>query len=204
MSNRIKNVPDGLPDPDIALIKRAMDGNTAAFNELVTLYQTRVASVAYQMVGNYEDARDVSQEVFIKLHKNIHRFNTKMKFFTWLYRLTVNASIDFIRSRKRRQQDSSIDEVSDQYLELPEGESTDNLAEKQELRDIFLSLANKLNEKQRAAFILSDIQGFSADEVADILDCPKTTLRWYLHQARKSIRTEIMQKYPEYWRGKWK
>ncbi len=204
MSNRIKNEGLETVDPDIDLIRRCMDGDVASFNQLVKLYQTRVASVAYQMLGNYEDARDVAQEVFIKLHRNIHRFNPKMKFFTWLYRLTVNASIDFIRSRKRRQMEASIDERPDQYADIPDGTSTIGEVEGNELRDLFLKLANRLNSKQRAAFVLSDIQGLSADEVAEILGCPKTTLRWYLHQARKSIRTEIAENYPEYWRGKWK
>jgi len=171
---------------------------------LVDRYRTRVASIAYQVLGNYEDARDVAQEVFIKLYRGIHGFDPQKKFFTWLYRLTVNAAIDFLRAKKRRSYEHSLDERPDQYLNIPNPDldSVTYDYEKQELRDVFINLARKLNPKQQAAFILCDLQGFTADEVAEILECPKVTLRWYLHEARKKIRTTIAKEHPEYWRGK--
>lgn len=191
-------------NPDADLIERTQEGDEAAFQELVQRYRTRVASIAYQVLGNYEDARDVAQEVFIKLYRGIKGFDPRKKFFTWLYRLTVNASIDFLRAKKRRSHEHSIDERPDQYLEIPnpDFESISYDFERKELREIFIKLAKQLNPKQQAAFVLCDLQGFTADEVAEILDCPKVTLRWYLHEARKRIRTAIAKDHPEYWRGK--
>jgi len=191
-------------NPDADLIEKCQQGNDQAFQQLVDRYRTRVASIAYQVLGDYEDARDVAQEVFIKLYRGIHGFDPQKKFFTWLYRLTVNAAIDFLRAKKRRSYEHSLDERPDQYLNIPNPglDSVTSDFEKQELREIFVNLAKKLNPKQQAAFILCDLQGFTADEVAEILECPKVTLRWYLHEARKKIRTMIAKEHPEYWRGK--
>jgi RNA polymerase sigma-70 factor (ECF subfamily) len=191
-------------NPDADLIERSQAGDQAAFKELVERYQTRVASIAYQVLGNYEDARDVAQKVFIKLYRGIGGFDPHKKFFTWLYRLTVNAAIDFLRAKKRRSLENSLDERPDQYLNIPEseGDVTSLELERRELRTLFIDLAETLNPKQRAAFLLCDLQGFTADEVAEILECPKVTLRWYLHEARKKVRSSISKNHPEYWRGR--
>ena len=191
-------------NPDADLIALSQLGDEKAFKELVERYQTRVASISYKVLGNYEDARDVSQEVFFKLYRGIKSFDPKKKFFTWLYRLTINASIDFLRSKRRRSYECSFEERPDQYqnIPIPEYNSVTFDTERKELRQIFVKLAEKLNPKQRAAFVLCDLQGFTADEVAEILDCPKVTLRWYLHEARKRIRIAIAKNHPEYMRGK--
>lgn len=191
-------------NPDADLIELCQNGDDRAFEELVARYRTRVASIAYQVLGNYEDARDVAQEVFIKLYKGIGGFDPNKKFFTWLYRLTVNAAIDFLRSKKRRSREHSLDENPDQYYNIPspDAESVTSGFEREELRQLFYKLAEDLNPKQQAAFILCDLQGFSADEVAEILDCPKVTLRWYLHEARKRIRVAVLEQHPEYFRGR--
>jgi len=142
--------------------------------------------------------------VFIKLYKGIAGFDPDKKFFTWLYRLTVNAAIDYLRSKRRRSREHSLDEKPDAYDNIPnpDHESVALDFERQELRQLFFKLANELNSKQQAAFILCDLQGFTSDEVAEILACPKVTLRWYLHEARKRIRQAIAEQHPEYFRGK--
>jgi len=194
--------PDLNPDAD--LIASCQAGDEKAFQELVHRYQTRVASIAYKVLGNYEDARDVAQDVFYKLYRGIKSFDPRKKFFTWLYRLTVNASIDFLRAKRRRSYESSLEERPEQYqsIPIPEQSSVAFEIERRELRQIFIKLTEQLNAKQRAAFVLCDLQGFTADEVAEILDCPKVTLRWYLHEARKRIRIAIARDHPEYLRGK--
>jgi len=204
MQKRNTDKNEEVLNPDADVIEKCQQGDDQAFQVLVDRYRTRVASIAYQVLGNYEDARDVAQEVFIKLYRGIHGFDPQKKFFTWLYRLTVNAAIDFLRAKKRRSYEHSLDERPDQYLNIPNPDldSVTYDYEKQELRDVFINLARKLNPKQQAAFILCDLQGFTADEVAEILECPKVTLRWYLHEARKKIRTTIAKEHPEYWRGK--
>ncbi|MCX7834667.1 MAG: RNA polymerase sigma factor [bacterium] len=185
---------------DKELIALAIKNDPLAFHTLVERYRTRVASIAYQVIGNYEDARDVSQEVFVKLFRSLDTFDAEKKFFTWLYRMTVNASIDFLRSRKKRNLENSIEEQPEYYqdnIAHPDGDGFDQF-ENTELNAIFHEIAKSLNPNQRTAFILCDLQGFSPAEAATIMKCPKVTLRWYLHEARKRVRAEMLKRYPEY------
>ncbi|MFH1862888.1 MAG: sigma-70 family RNA polymerase sigma factor, partial [bacterium] len=108
------------------LVIQAKKGDQEAFRKLVEMYRTRVASIAYGLVGSYEDARDISQEVFIKVYRALHRFDANKKFFTWLYRLSINAAIDFLRANKKRSRDESID--SDQnYVQYPDQRRNKNI-----------------------------------------------------------------------------
>jgi RNA polymerase sigma-70 factor, ECF subfamily len=195
----------GSPDLDSeeevrTLILRSQGGDQSAYQELVEIYRTRVASIAYGLVGNYEDARDIAQEVFIKVHRSLDRFDIKKKFFTWLYRLAVNASIDFLRANKKRSFHESInsDDNFNQYPDLREESDLDIHIERMERREIFQRIVDNLNPKQRTAFILCDLQGLSSNEAAEIIECPQVTLRWYLHEARKKIRRVIQTDFPEY------
>jgi len=184
------------------LVIRSQQGDQEAFRELVDIYRTRVASIAYGVVGNYEDARDISQEVFIKIYRSLSRFDTKKKFFTWLYRLTVNASIDFLRANKKRSLHDSIesDDSFTQYPDKREESNIDGWFENLEQREIFEKIVEYLNPRQKMAFVLCDLKGFTSNEAAKIIECPQTTLRWYLHEARKKIRATVQTEYPEYFR----
>ncbi len=182
------------------LILRSQEGDQEAFRELVNMYRTRVASIAYGLVGNYEDARDVAQEVFIKVYRSLGRFDVRKKFFTWLYRLSVNASIDFLRANKKRMHQESI-ESEESYTQYPDpGEDSDleGYMERIERLEIFEKITDKLNVRQKMAFILCDLQGLSSAEAAETIDCPQVTLRWYLHEARKKIRQVVETDFPEY------
>ncbi|MBL7074448.1 RNA polymerase sigma factor [candidate division KSB1 bacterium] len=183
---------------DPGVIRRAQDGDRLAFRELFEHYREDVARVAYQMVGNWEDARDIAQEVFIKIFRSLNQFDPRRRFFTWLYRLTVNASIDFLRRRKRHPEYSSLESAGNGPPTV--GEAAGSL-ESREMMDIFKGLAQKLNPKQRSAFVLCDLEGFSPAEAAGILRVPRATLRWQLHQARKRLKDGIIKKYPEYLPG---
>jgi len=117
---------DGSPEGEElvrGLVRRAQDGDQEAFRELVDMYRTRSRSIAYGLVGNYEDARDIAQEVFIKVYRALDRFDINKKFFTWLYRLSINASIDFLRANRKRSFQESIDsennfnQYADQHVE---------------------------------------------------------------------------------------
>jgi RNA polymerase sigma-70 factor (ECF subfamily) len=182
------------------LILRSQNGDQEAFRELVDLYRTRVASIAYGLVGNFEDARDIAQEVFIKVYRALDRFDINKKFFTWLYRLSINASIDFLRANKKRSFQESIDSDQNfaQYSDKTIESNLENYMENRERREIFQSIVDELNPKQKMAFLLCDLQGLSSAEAAEIIDCPQVTLRWYLHEARKKIRAAVQTRYPEY------
>ena len=88
---------------DLKFIRQAIKGNKAAFGKLVKLYQDQILYLAYDYLGNFEEAKDVAQDVFIKAYENLKDFNQKAEFKTWLYRITINTSIDYLRKRKSMQ-----------------------------------------------------------------------------------------------------
>jgi RNA polymerase sigma-70 factor (ECF subfamily) len=175
----------------IAQIKR---GNQHAFTELVQRYQSQVASLAYRMVGDYDEAADITQDVFVKMSRNLWRYDQKKKFYTWLYRITVNASIDYMRKHKRHRHDQ-LDNVQENLISIDH--TPENDYQRQQLNRHIRQATKTLNEKQRSAFLLRDVEGCKIDDVADIMDMPEATVRWYLHRARSRIRKELMRRCPQ-------
>lgn len=176
------------------IVKRIKDGDNSAFSRLVRLYKNQVASLAYKMVGDYDEAADIMQNVFVKVNQNIWRFDDKKRFYTWLYRITVNASIDYMRKHHRHQHESieNVKEKADEKNDTPE-----DSFKKQQLRGYIDEAAESLNEKQRSAFLLRDVDGCNIDDVANIMNMPEATVRWYLHRARTKIKKELLKKCPQ-------
>lgn len=176
------------------LIRQYKQGNQYAFAEIVSRYRNQVASLAYKMVNDYDEAADIAQNVFVKMSKNVWRFDEKKKFYTWLYRITVNASIDYIRKHKRHRHEplENYHEQSDGLMHNPEFNYR-----RHQLHGYLRQATSHLNEKQRSAFLLRDIDGCKIDEVADIMDMPEATVRWYLHRARSRIRRELTRRCPQ-------
>ncbi len=175
----------------VAEIKR---GNRLAFTELVNKYRSQVASLAYKMVNDYDEAADITQNVFVKMSKNIWRYDENKKFYTWLYRITVNASIDYIRKHKRHRH-----EPLDNFRETIENLQSDpeHSYRRQQISNFIDQAARSLNEKQRSAFILRDVEGCKIDDVANIMNMPEATVRWYLHRARTKVRKELQRRCPQ-------
>jgi len=145
------------------------------------------------MVGDYDEAADVTQDVFVKMSRNIWRYDERKKFYTWLYRITVNASIDYLRkhSRHRHEPLENFDNVIENLEAGPE-----TTYRRQEIGGYIKQAASSLNDKQRSAFVLRDVEGCKIDDVADIMNMPEATVRWYLHRARSKIRRELTRKCP--------
>jgi len=175
------------------LIVRIKDGDKAAFSELVRCYRNQVASLAYKVVNDYDEAADVTQIVFIKMFKNIWRYDDRKKFYTWLYRITINASIDYVRKHHRHRTES-IDNLADSFENIKSDPET--AYRRQQINDYINRAAQTLNDKQLSAFMLRDIEGCKVDDVADIMNMPVATVRWYLHRARTKIRKELTRNCP--------
>jgi len=174
-------------------IKKAQKGEEEAFNKIVQKYKAQVAGIAYRMVGDYEDAKDISQMVFVKVYQNLNRFDTTKKLSTWLYRITINASIDFIRKfRKHRF------EVLDNIMgELKEKKNdVEKVYQRGLVRWAINEALDSLNSKQRSVFVLRDLEGLDIKEVAQITGMPQATVRWYLHRARAKLRDELIKQHP--------
>ena len=184
-----------MPDADrvIGIIERIQAGDQKAFEELVALYRTQVAGIAYKIVGDYDDAKDITQMVFVKLYHNLKRYDPSKRFTTWLYRIATNAAIDFVRKFKKQKFELLEDTWG--VSESRETSPSDELALKM-LKEYILKSADRLGHKQRTAFVLRDIDGLEIAEVAEIMDMPQATVRWYLHRARTKLRGEIRRRYP--------
>ena len=177
------------------LIRAAAGGDRRAFEDLVLLKRERVVRTAFQIVGDLEDAKDVAQGVFLKLWRVLQRFELDRKFDTWLYRITVNAAIDFIRDRGPKGflqplSDDAGDRLADPAVS---GEAALDLAA---LQRAFLHLAARLAPKQRATFVLKEIEGLGTAEVARVLGVTESTVRNHLLQARRILRDGLSRDYP--------
>jgi len=178
------------------LVQRAADGDLDAFTLLVESRRERVFWIAYHLVGDRELARDVTQEVFLRLFRVIRRFRKGGRFDAWLYRITVHLGLDALRRERRHRQAAPLEAASNtpDQASLPPIEDL----RQQEVRRIFGLLSESLGRKQRAAFVLREIEGLPTSEVAEILETTESTVRNHILHARRTLREGIRTRFPEY------
>ena len=177
------------------LIRKAAGGDRRAFEDLVLRKRERVVRTAYQITGDLEDARDVAQGVFLRLWRVLQRFDLEKRFDTWLYRITVNAAIDFIRERGPKGFLQPLPDDAGERLSDPRRGPSESL-DASELQRVFLRLAAQLAPKQRATFVLKDIEGLDTADVARALGITESTVRNHLLQARRVLREGLLRDYP--------
>lgn len=171
------------------LIERAAAGDSAAFEQLMIHSQQRVMAITWRILGNEADARDASQEVFLRVYKYLNRFKQNQDFFAWLYRITINVCRDIAKKRQRQiNQFSSLTDDADAFV-LPSGQqgAEEAVLHMQE-RDLVARALATLPYKERASIVLRDIEGLSTEEVARIMKSSSTTVRSQISTARKKIR----------------
>jgi len=183
-----------LPDREMAVAARG--GDMAAFEALVTRKTAAVVAVARRVLGNAEDARDVAQMVFVRVWEELHRYDETYSFNTWLYRIATNLAIDFLRSSRSRQRAHGATLYLVRLREEQTAGETARQAEDKELARVFEQVSAALSGKQKAAFILREIEDRDTREIAEILNCGESTVRNHLFQARRVLRREIARLYP--------
>ena len=174
---------------DIELVSLIKKGNMDAFDELVKAYEKKVINVAYSLLSDKEDALDASQEIFVKVYKNISSFRGESTVSTWIFKITKNVCYDFLRKRKSNV--ISLDEENDdeKKIEIPDlSASPDVLYERQEKINVVRKAIDSLEENQRVVITLFDINGLSYDEISGIIKCPIGTVKSRLYRARESLR----------------
>src|SRR5262245_28275610 len=188
-------------DEDLTdLIRAAAGGDRRAFEDLVLAKRERVVRTAFQITGNLEDAKDVAQGVFLRLWRVLQRFDLSKRFDTWLYRITVNAAIDAVRERGPKGILHALpDDAGDRMSDPSRGPA--ELFDARELQAAFLRLAARLAPRQRATFILKEIEGLETAEVARVLGITESTVRNHLLQARRVLRDGMRADYPGLVRG---
>lgn len=171
------------------LLKQAKSGDATAFEQIILLHQRQVLMTCLRLLAELKDAQDAAQEVFLRLHKYLHRFDDSRAFPPWLYRVTVNVCRDLQRKRQRAFV-LSLDELRDSR-DFPEPSSTTDLDAEltlAERRRLVADALKRLPEKERAAVVLRDIEGLSTREVANILGSSEVTVRSQVSSARLKIK----------------
>jgi RNA polymerase sigma-70 factor (ECF subfamily) len=184
---------------DSVLVRRVRDGDATAFRELFDRYHRRAYAVALGVVKNKQDAMDVVQEAFIKVHKHIGGFHGTSSFYTWLYRIVMNLAIDHVRKRKKvRQFDEQMEKgVAEDAPQLGGRTSDANPGRamtRKELGGHIVAALEELPEYHRSVIVLREVEGFSYEEMARILKVPKGTIMSRLFHARRKMQ-ELMKPY---------
>ncbi len=182
------------PDPveEMELVRRARKGDLSAYDQLVRRYQERIYATVYHMTSNHEDANDLAQEAFIKGFHALKSFKGGSSFYTWVYRIAINKTINFLKQRKNRVQMSLNDldvnaEHDPDLVALISDKTPRREAGLTELQEKLNEAMQKLSEPHRLVVTLHDVQGLSHEEIAKLMDCNIGTVRSRLFYARQQL-----------------
>ncbi len=175
------------------LVRKARAGDQSAFGRLVTAYRDPILFLIYDYVGDYEDARDLAQDVFIKAFQKLDQFEGRSKFSTWIYRIAVNQALDFRRRNKRVVLRDFEDPANSQqlYSEDQVSESVEKSVEQAEFRQQIERCLENVSDQQRTALVLKYFHQKSTDEIAEIMECSAATVRTHLFRALQHLRKMI-------------
>lgn len=179
----------------IELVKRTCEGDISAFHEIVELYKKKVYYIAYDICGDFHEAEDISQEVFIKVFKFIHKLRSDTKFSTWLHQVSVNTAIDALRKHKKKQvsmETAQMDSlppdsaVTGTRVTGPESQTAQDM-----LRQRVQQALPGLSKKERTAFVMRYFNDFKPLEIAEIMGISINTIKTLLLRAKKKLRKKL-------------
>lgn len=188
---RLSETPGRAADsPLAAMIERARQGDTSAFEEIIDRYQQKVMTTSWRMLGSQEDARDASQEVFLRVYRYLGGFKRDQDFSGWLYRIIVNVCRDYARKRGSRHQFASFEDEREAgtFESLTSVEDVEGDAIRSQQRALIAEALDALSARERAALVLRDLEGLSTEEVARVLGSSQTTVRSQISSARTKIK----------------
>ncbi len=197
----ISTTPMVEPD-DRQLVQTIRGGDTDAFETLVRRKTSKVYALCYRIIGNAEDAKDISQLVFLKLWENLEKYDPQFAFDTWLYRMVTNVAIDFMRNKQSRENavNSNL-----RLVKTSADAEQGVVVQRKEVETVFNEIANVLSPKQKTIFVMNQMEDLPSAEIAKILGCRESTVRNHLFNARKLMQAQLAKRYPEYaqlWREK--
>ena len=192
---------DAVEPDDVELVKRCQVGDSSAFNDLVTRYRNKVFTMVYGMVQNEQDAWDLAQEGFLKAWKSIHRFKGQSSFYTWLYRIMTNVTIDSLRRKGIHGETEFDDRIAPANVE-PGSRTTPSdvplphkKLEQREIRQRIDEAIGKLSPEHRAVIVMKEIEDLQYSEIAEILSCSLGTVMSRLFYARKKLQILLRDVY---------
>jgi RNA polymerase sigma-70 factor (ECF subfamily) len=175
-------------DTDLHLIKLIAEGDEKAFEQIVFKYQQAVFNTIYRYTGNQDDVQDLAQEIFIKVWRNAAKFKGKSKFSTWLYRIVVNHCINY--QRKKKHKHTSLDELTEKGI-TPESLKVVPDWEQKRRVELIRKAVDDLPERQRMALVLSQYEGRSYKEIAEIMKVSVSSVESLIFRARSALRVKL-------------
>jgi RNA polymerase sigma-70 factor (ECF subfamily) len=194
-------IPKVDPD-DRQLVETIRAGEADAFETLVRRKTSKVYALCYRIIGNAEDAKDISQLVFLKLWENLGKYDPQYAFDTWLYRMVTNVAIDFMRNKQSR--DNAVNSNLRLVKTAADAEQGVNVQRK-EVENVFNEVSTVLSPKQKTIFVMNQMDDLSSADIAKVLGCRESTVRNHLFNARKVMQQQLKQRFPEYaqlWRSR--
>tara|TARA_B100000989_G_C19396422_1_gene408009 strand:+ start:197 stop:799 length:603 start_codon:yes stop_codon:yes gene_type:complete len=183
-------------DQDLGLVKRAKAGDYQAFDLLVLKYQSRLISTAFNLVKDRQTAEDLVQDSFIKSFKSISSFREDSTFYTWIYRITVNTSKNYLVSKKRKDEllQTDISKEENYAIEPIDEETPEDLFHSSQLYKIIIESLDGLGEDTKTALTLREFDGLSYQQIAEVVNCPVGTVRSRIFRGREVI-DDAIKKY---------
>ncbi|OFW07263.1 MAG: hypothetical protein A3H96_17230 [Acidobacteria bacterium RIFCSPLOWO2_02_FULL_67_36] len=178
---------------DEELVARSRGGDLDSFNQLVLRWERPIYALAYRVIGREEDARDVAQETFLRAYRALSGFKGQAKFSSWLYRITLNLCRDWIRRERRApvmQAPEGVD-IIELAGEATPSESIEDLVTRRQLGRAVGRVMSLLPDEQRTAIIMKEYHGLTFQEIADLLDCPLSTVKTRLYQGLSVLRKQL-------------
>lgn len=176
------------------MIERASGGDPEAFNRLMEQHERRMYAVALRMCANREDAQDCLQEAMLRVYRAIGSFKGESSFSTWVYRITMNTCLDELRRRKNKQSASLDDLLDEGWAPADDRSSPEKHAMRAETARTLRQTIQELPEDMRAAVVLRDIQGYTYEEIAQILDINVGTIKSRISRGREKLREKLREK----------
>lgn len=185
-------------EADSELLKAVMAGDGTAYRGIVEKYQNRLYAMIYGMLRNREDARDVTQEAFVKAYRNLDSFRLEASFYTWLYRIALNLAIDFLRKNRRNTAASFDEKIASRdddggISEAHDGEGPSKQLERKRLFHKLMHALEFLSDDQRQVLLLRELEGFQYREIAEIMGVPEGTVMSRLFYARKKLQQVLAE-----------
>ena len=189
------------------LIEQAKAGDGGAFDVLTKRYIEKAYSIAYQMLSNPEDARDLVQDAFFEVYRTLDRFDTQYRFSTWLYRILINKCINYRKRETRRRMLTFSEHLPQRENGEPSSipahliskqTTPHDMLEHKELRHAINDALNSLSERHRTVVVLFDLEGLSHKKIAEILQCPEGTVMSRLHHGRLKLKNILAKRLKEY------
>lgn len=175
--------------------------NATDFKNLYNQYHVLVYNVALHYLQNIEDAEEITQDVFVQLHQSLHSFQNNSTLKTWIYRITINKCLDFIKHKKSKKRFFIFGNKSDSEFEMQKISDFEHpgiLLENKENAEVLFRVINELSENQKTAFVLSKIEGLSNPEIAAVMEVSVSSVESLVFRAKTTLKDKLSTKFEHY------